>query len=170
VKSASLSLLPVETRVPLKFGEQILTNVVCLRVRLTVCDKSGRTAEGWGETPLSVQWAWPSDTTYQQRLDSLISFCKNLETAWPAFEGIGHPIEISHDFMRDVLPYLRSNHNVPTENNGVPTENNGQELPYLAALVAYSAFDIAMHDAYGNLHDVDIYATYNSTFMNIRFS
>jgi len=158
VTAAAITLLPVSTRVPLKFGEEVLTTVVCLRVRLQVCDKNGRTAEGWGETPLSVQWAWPSQTAYQQRLDSLIGFCEKLKTAWPAYKGTGHPLEIGHDFMRDVLPSLRSDHNASTETD--------DELPYLAALVANSAFDIAMHDAYGNLHEVDIYDTYNATFMN----
>ena len=32
-------------------------------------------------------------------------------------------------------------------------------MPYLAALICASAFDIALYDAYGNLHGVDIYET-----------
>ena len=39
-------------------------------------------------------------------------------------------------------------------------------MPYLAALICASAFDIALHDAYGNLHNVDIYETYNAKYMN----
>ena len=55
-REVSLLFLPVETRVPLKFGPETLTHVACARVRMVVEDASGRTAEGWGETPLSVQW------------------------------------------------------------------------------------------------------------------
>ncbi len=58
--SAELRFLPVQTRVPLKFGPETLTTVTCARVRVRVADAAGHTAEGWGETPLSVQWVWPS--------------------------------------------------------------------------------------------------------------
>ena len=39
-------------------------------------------------------------------------------------------------------------------------------MPWLAALVCNSLFDIALHDAYGRLHDRDIYETYNAQWMN----
>ena len=56
----SLCYLPVEMRMPLKFGTESISFVNCLRVRVTVEGKDGRRAEGWGETPLSVTWAWPA--------------------------------------------------------------------------------------------------------------
>ena len=59
VADAAVYLLPVTTRVPLKFGAEALTSVTCVRVSLQVQDAAGRQAVGWGETPLSVQWAWP---------------------------------------------------------------------------------------------------------------
>jgi L-alanine-DL-glutamate epimerase-like enolase superfamily enzyme len=39
-------------------------------------------------------------------------------------------------------------------------------MPHLAALIACSAFDLATHDAYGVLHNVDVYETYNDQFMS----
>ncbi|MBC7237818.1 MAG: hypothetical protein H5T69_18400, partial [Chloroflexi bacterium] len=54
--ATALYWLPVETRVPLKFGPETLTTVTCARARITVTDRRGRVAQGWGETPLSVQW------------------------------------------------------------------------------------------------------------------
>jgi L-alanine-DL-glutamate epimerase-like enolase superfamily enzyme len=39
-------------------------------------------------------------------------------------------------------------------------------MPWLAALVCCSAFDIALHDAYGALHKLPVYETYNARFMN----
>ena len=39
-------------------------------------------------------------------------------------------------------------------------------MPWLAALVCCSAFDLALHDAYGVLHGVPTYETYNAEFMN----
>ncbi|MFM8878425.1 MAG: hypothetical protein ACKOKG_04720, partial [Verrucomicrobiota bacterium] len=55
VTGVALWFLPVTTRVPLKFGTEALTSVTCARVRLTVQGSDGRSASGWGETPLSVQ-------------------------------------------------------------------------------------------------------------------
>jgi hypothetical protein len=39
-------------------------------------------------------------------------------------------------------------------------------MPWLAALLCCSPFDLAVHDAYGNLHGRPTYETYSSDFMN----
>ena len=46
VAAAELFFLPVETRMPLKFGPETLTQVTCARARLTVRLASGGTAIG----------------------------------------------------------------------------------------------------------------------------
>ena len=43
-------------------------------------------------------------------------------------------------------------------------------MPWLAALVCSSPFDLAVHDAYGVLHGVAAYETYNAEFMNADLS
>jgi L-alanine-DL-glutamate epimerase-like enolase superfamily enzyme len=153
-----LYFLPVTTRVPLKFGPETLTSVICARVKMTVSDVRGRTAEGWGETPLSVQWVWPSSLSYQYRCDALQDFCRILTTAWAQFTQYGHPLEVGDDFFEQMLPNL-----LRERNSACTTE---QAMPWLAAIVCCSAFDIAMHDAYGQLHQVDVYKTYNRDFLN----
>ena len=150
VTGARLYFLPVQTRVPLKFGGETLTSVTCARVCLTVQGADGKQAQGWGETPLSVQWVWPSDLPYSQRHDALQHFCIALTQAWANFEARGHALEIGHDFIETALPALQAQ----------------TKLPHLAALVCNSPFDIALHDAYGQLHGVRIYDTYNSRWMN----
>ena len=75
ILSSDLKFVPVETRMPLKFGAEVLTSVTCARVRLLVRDKDGNESFGWGETPLSVQWVWPSSVGYVERLDALLDFC-----------------------------------------------------------------------------------------------
>ena len=74
ILSATLRFLPVETRVPLKFGAETLTSVTCSRVSLCVAKSNGAPVEGWGETPLSVQWVWPSKLSYEDRFNALKDF------------------------------------------------------------------------------------------------
>jgi len=156
---ATLHFLPVQTRVPLKFGGETLTHVTCARARVTVADGAGRTAEGWGETPLSVQWVWPGNAPYEERHEALKEFCVELAELWASVTTRGHPIELGHDFQETVLPGVLNGFN--------RRHRRGREpMPWLAALVCYSPFDIAMHDAYGKLHGRPIYETYNAQFMN----
>jgi L-alanine-DL-glutamate epimerase-like enolase superfamily enzyme len=158
VTGAELYLLPVRTRVPLKFGAETLTSVTCARVRVQVRDRAGRAAYGWGETPLSVQWAWPAELSTAERYESMVSFCNLLVRAWAEFDEWEHPIEVGHSFMQGILPSLRKQFNNDRE------ENN--RLPLLAALVCLSPFDIALHDAYGVVHGVPVYETYDDAWMN----
>ena len=102
--SAELYLLPIESRMPIKFGHQVLSHVTCARVKVTVCDRSGRVAEGWGETPLAVEWGWPSTLSYDIRNQVMCRFCERLAQAWARFAQWGHPLELGQDFMDDVLP------------------------------------------------------------------
>ena len=50
------------------------------------------------------------------------------------------------------------------------TEELDEPLPYLAALVCFSPFDIALHDAYGNVNGMPVYGTYNRDYMNADLS
>jgi L-alanine-DL-glutamate epimerase-like enolase superfamily enzyme len=161
--SVDLYFIPVQTRVPLKFGAETLTHVTCARACVTVADKQGKRAQGWGETPLSVSWAWPSSLDYQERNEAMQLFCRMLAESWANFGGQGHPAELGSEFVESVLP-------------GLLAEFNGQRgdrkepMPWLAALVCCSAFDVAVHDAYGQLLGRDVYSTYNAEFMNADLS
>ncbi|MDF1515533.1 MAG: hypothetical protein P1S60_17120, partial [Anaerolineae bacterium] len=106
VVEVALYFLPVETRVPLKFGTEVLTSVTCARVRMVVEDTQGHRATGWGETPLSVQWVWPGTLPYSERHSVLESFCLNLAEAWRSFPESGHPVEVGFAFMSCILPAI----------------------------------------------------------------
>lgn len=157
VKGARLYFLPVETRVPLKFGAETLTTATCARVALTVEDGRGRRAVGWGETPLSAQWVWPSALPSSDRIAVLLGFCENLAVRWAEFDACGHALEIGHAFGQQALPALWQEVN----RRRAPAE----PMPWLAALVSCSAFDIALHDACGRLLDRPVYETYGADFL-----
>ncbi|MCL4541644.1 MAG: hypothetical protein M1396_04830 [Chloroflexi bacterium] len=154
---ATLYFLPVETRVPLKFGSETLTSTVVARVRLEVEGQSGQQGVGWGETPLNVQWVWPSTLTYEERLTALQELCRRLAQAWAAFPEWGHPLEVGQLFLTNLLPDIQK---------AINSERKAAEpLPYLAALVCCSPFDIALHDAYGALHQMPVYETYGPPYL-----
>jgi len=156
--ASELYFLPVNTRLPLKFGLETVTFVTCARACVKVADAAGRTAEGWGETPLSVTWVWPSRLPYEERHLAMREFCVTLAGACAGFAARGHPIEIGADFQQQVLPALLKQFNAARAGK--------EPMPWLAALVCLSLFDIAIHDAYGNLHGRSVYETYNEEFMS----
>jgi L-alanine-DL-glutamate epimerase-like enolase superfamily enzyme len=157
--SARLRLLPVQTRLPLKFGSETLTHITCARAGVRVVGRDGRQGEGWGETPLSVQWAWPSCITYQERYDAMEAFCRVVAEAFAGLDVFGHAIEVGHAFLEESLPRLLEQFN--------RRRADREAMPHLAALICASPFDIALHDAYGVLNGVPTYDTYKARFMNL---
>ena len=163
ISEFSLNFIPVKTRVPLKFGTEVLSSVTCARVKVVVENKNGQRAEGWGETPLSVQWVWPSATPYFFRHETLIEFCKLIKDRWTGFDYIGHCLEIGHELIMNDLPKALD------EFNRLRSDNP-EKMPWLAALVCASAFDIAVHDAYGIINEVPIYQAYGKEFLSFDLS
>ncbi len=157
VMGSQLFMLPVRTRVPLKFGRETVTDITCARVKLRVMSQGGKAADGWGETPLSVQWAWPSTLNYEERYHRMSRLCELIARHWAGFTVSGHPIEIGSDFISQALPQLLEQANRESA--------SAEAMPWLAALVCCSAFDIALHDAYGNLHSRPVYETYTDEYM-----
>lgn len=151
VVDVDVFFLPVVTRMPLKFGGQTVTSVTCARVAVTVEDCHGRRATGWGETPLSVQWAWPADLPYDTRHQAMQQLVCALARGWLACGEAGHPLVIGSRFLTEQLPAAR--HQANQAHPAAP-------MPRLAALICASPFDIALHDAYGVLHGIDIYQAY----------
>ncbi len=162
VKAVKLFFLPVATRVPLKFGEQTLTRVICARACVTVEGRDGRRAEGWGETPLSVGWVWPAPLAWEEREERLKGFCRRVAGEVIRFGGIGHPMEIGWRFQRERLDPLCEEESAGRSGDAV--------LPHLAALVCHSVFDLAIHDAFGNLHGRPVFEMFSPEFLGSDLS
>lgn len=164
VEGLSLFYLPVKTRIPLKFGPETTTHATCARVRIDVSSRQGLHAVGWGETPLSVAWVWPCELSYDSRLAAMQEFCLLLARAWKDFPLWGHPMEIGHAFLQESLPVLFGEFNARRTALRLP------EMPWLAALVCSASFDLALFDAYGNLHGLSAFDTLGPEFMNHELS
>jgi L-alanine-DL-glutamate epimerase-like enolase superfamily enzyme len=92
-----------------------------------------------------------------------VAFCADLVDLWGSDLSFaldpGHPMAVGHAVLDHLLEPRRRRFN--------ELQREGLEpLPHLAALVCLSAFDLAMHDAYGVLHNVPTYDTYNGSWMN----
>lgn len=163
VVGVELYALPVEMRVPFKFGGSITTHATCMRVRMTVQDTAGRRAIGWGESPISENWAWPSKLDLPIRTKAHVDLCHLLAEAWAKHDAEGHPMEVGHAFLENALDGLLDQINQRDELKDEP-------MPHLAALICCAPFDMALHDAFGNLHNIETYKTYNGDYMNADLS
>ena len=150
-------LLPIKNRVPLKFGPETVTEVTCARVSVDVVDSAGRRATGWGETPLSVQWVWPSSVPYAERLQRMLEFSRRVAEELPRCGLEGHALEIGRDFQDLVLPGMLAAFNAE--------RSDVEPMPWLAALVCYSAFDLAAHDAFGWLVGRPVFETLGRKYL-----
>ncbi|HZJ17378.1 MAG TPA: mandelate racemase/muconate lactonizing enzyme family protein [Chthoniobacteraceae bacterium] len=156
VRSAELYFLPVKNRVPLKFGAQVVEQVTCARVRVRVEDARGRSAKGWGETPLSVAWVWPSALPWEEREQRMRDLCIQLAEEIVAFDARGHPLELGHAFQDQRLTAL-----LAVANSGID-----EPMPHLAALVCHSLFDLAIFDAFGQLVGRTVFDTLDEDFLS----
>jgi len=155
IREVQLHFLPTTLRVPLKFGAQVVERALCARVRVTVEDRNGRTATGWGETPLSVAWVWPSTLSWEEREARMVAFCKSIAAELPVLDLAGHPMELGDAFQREHLDVLLAAANV----------DHTEPMPHLAALVCHSLFDLAVFDAFGNLLKRPVFETLGEEFL-----
>lgn len=158
ITNVNTSFFCYENRVPLKFGHEVSTGGETVIAEITVRGVDGREAVGHGETPLAAAWSWPSAMSNSGRVDRMRDFSLRLCEAWKQEKTQGHPMEIGAHFLENCLQKC-----LDAENEGRCDE---ERMPYLAALVCCSAFDLALYDAYGNLHRIAAFDCFNKKYMN----
>lgn len=158
ISKSELYFLPVQTRVPLKFGTETLTSVICARVKITVQSEGNHYSDGWGETPLNIQWIWPSSLSYNERLQCIKDLCIEISRLLPHQNITGHSLEIGYHlseiFLKELLTKINKEKRMGLE-----------PIPWLAGLVCLSAFDIALHDSYGTCFKISSFSTLNADWM-----
>lgn len=144
-------------RTPMKFGGRVIDRVTLLNVNCVVRSAGGRTAKGFGSMPLSNIWAFPSAVmSYDVTLGGMKSLADRISKITGAWKEEGHPIDIN---VALEPAYLKAADEVSKQHN------LASPIPKLATLVTASAFDGAIHDAYGKLHGLNCYSTYGPKFM-----
>ncbi len=141
-------------RTPLKFGAVVIESWDFCRVRCRVTNGRGRSEEGWGGIFMADGWAWPksppdSATKVSVMREIATKFGKNL------VGEKGHPLRIM-SIAKQKLEKLRKE----------ISRKSGTEAPILAALVAGSAVDGALHDAFGVVNRIPTYDGYGPDFID----
>jgi L-alanine-DL-glutamate epimerase-like enolase superfamily enzyme len=142
-------------RAPYQFGGRTVDRVTILNVDCRVRTGDGKDAWGFGSMTLGNAWAFPA-ASHDAGLDAMKALAGELRTVTADCDEQGHPI----DLFRVLEPaYLRTAARVSRARAlTVP-------IPKLCTLVVASAFDAAIHDAYGKAFGVSVYETYGRSFM-----
>jgi L-alanine-DL-glutamate epimerase-like enolase superfamily enzyme len=142
-------------RAPYQFGGRTVDRVTLLNVNCRVRTGDGKESWGFGSMTLGNAWAFPA-ASQDDGLGAMMALADELRGQTAACDEAGHPI----DLFRVLEPeYLRAADAVSRARRlAVP-------VPKLCTLVVASAYDAALHDAYGKAFGVSCYATYGSSFM-----
>jgi len=163
VTYTELYFIPVKTRLPLKFGSERVNGIECLRVRVDVRNQEESGGTGWGEVPLNVQWLWPSELSSdkpsaEKRSEKLREFAGFLARQIIGWNLKGHALNIGFTILTSCLSDAVNVFNADLA--------EGERIPFSAAAGVFSAFDIAIHDAFGMVNRVPLYKSYCGDFMD----
>ena len=158
VKDVSLSYDDFLYRAPMKFGGHVVDRATILNVNCVVTTVDGRTAKGFGSMPLGNVWSFPSNKlTYAITLGAMKELAEELSKITAGCSEAGHPIELNWLLEPE---YLRAAARVGSR------LGLSEPIPKRCTLVTASAFDAALHDAFGKVHKLSSYRTYGPEFMN----
>ncbi len=144
-------------RTPIKFGGIALDRATLVNVTCSVRAGNGRTARGFGSMPLGNVWSFPSRVlSYDQTLAAMQALVERIARILRDYRETGHAIDVACALEPAYLEAARA---VSAE------QKLAEPIPHLCTLVAASAFDAAVHDAFGKAHGVNCYRTYGPEFM-----
>jgi len=119
---------------------------------------NGKTSKGFGSMPLGNVWSFPSKVLdYDATLEAMKVLAERIARIAADCPESGHPLDLAWN-LEPV--YLQSAAQVSKELR-LP-----EPIPILCAQVVASAFDAAVHDAFGKLHGLNSYLTYGPNFVS----
>lgn len=149
-------------RTPLKFGGRVMDKHKLINVEVVVETRDGKVATGLGSMPIGNVWAWPSEKVSPEQAEkAMTDFAERVVDLFAVFPEYGHPIDMIYHISAEYYHIAKI----------VAREHKLEEsLPELAQLVATSALDAAIHDAYGRANQLNSYNTLSKEFMNFDLS
>lgn len=157
IVEAEISIESLPYRAPLKFGGRIVSQTDLINFTIKVRAFDGQEASGYGSMPLGNVWAWPTAVVSEpDTAEAIRRFATKLADVVRRWQQIGHPIDLVHEISKQYSAIARE----------VETELQlAEPMPKLAILVAASAFDAALHDAFGHVHRRNAYNCLSHEFM-----
>lgn len=144
-------------RTPIKFGGTALDRVTLLNVECEGTTLGGKRARGFGSMPLGNVWSFPSRVlTYDQTLAAMQALAEEIRRLYADCREVGHPIDLTWTLESGFFQAAAE----VTRRLGL-----AEPIPKLCTLVVASAFDAALHDAYGKAHGLSCYHTYGPDFL-----
>jgi len=156
-------------RAPYKFGGVPVDRATILNVNVAARTRDGKTAKGFGSMPLGNVWSFPSrEMPYSATLNAMKSLAERIAKITSGHKELGHPIDINVALEPE---YLKAAAEISK------ALALAAPIPKLCALVTASAFDAAIHDAFGKIHNRSCYQTYGrdlaprdlSSYLNADF-
>jgi L-alanine-DL-glutamate epimerase-like enolase superfamily enzyme len=162
IEDLSLSYQEYIYRAPVKFAGSLMNRASVLTVKCTVRTAEGKIAHGFGTMPFNHIFSYPSVRMSQDVKNSAMKeLAQQLAKVTSSYKDFGHPIEI---YWALAPLYLRAAAEV-SERLNLP-----DPIPKLCTLVTSSAFDAAVHDSFGKVHNINCFHTYGPEFMNYDLS
>jgi L-alanine-DL-glutamate epimerase-like enolase superfamily enzyme len=157
IDDISLNFQDYSYRAPYKFGGKEVDRVTLLNVHCVVHRARGNPATGFGSMTLSNAWSFPSETmAYDTTLHAMKTLAVHVQKITASFKEPGHPVDINVALEPE---YLKAANEVSRQ------LRLSEPIPKLCTLVTASAFDAALHDAFGKVHGLSSYRTYGPEFM-----
>jgi L-alanine-DL-glutamate epimerase-like enolase superfamily enzyme len=145
-------------RTPIKFGGTALDRVTLVNVECRVRTRAGAAARGFGSMPLGNVWSFPSRTlAYGDTLATMKALVGRVARLTESCTEAGHPIDLTWALEPEY-------HQAAAE--VTKTLGLAEPVPRLCTLVCASAFDAALHDAFGKAHGLNCYHTYGPDFLS----
>jgi L-alanine-DL-glutamate epimerase-like enolase superfamily enzyme len=145
-------------RAPVKFAGSVMDRATLLTVKCTVRTAAGKIGKGFGSMPLNHIFSFPSKKlTYDAKLNAMKALAVQISKITGNYKEFAHPIDTNWA----LAPlYLKAAAEVSDR------LHLAEPIPKLCTLVTASAFDAAVHDAFGKTHGLNCFHTYGPEFMN----
>jgi L-alanine-DL-glutamate epimerase-like enolase superfamily enzyme len=144
-------------RAPYMFGGRQVAETTLLNVHCRIRTGDGKEAEGFGSMTMGNAWAFPR-APQDVGLDVMKTLAGRLERITAACDESGHPLDLGQALEPAFLK-------AAAELSRERAANLPGAIPKLCTLVVASAFDAALHDAYGKAFGRSVYLTYGADFM-----
>lgn len=158
IKDARTSNYRIAYRTPIKFGGRVVTDAVVVDVQVNVETRDGRSATGTGSMPMGNAWAWPAQQVGgEQTLAAMLTLASKCVEEAAQSQICAHPLDITRHLAQSHQSLMSSI---------VAQMELAESMPMLAALVAISPLEAAIHDAYGRVLGANSYRLLGREFAN----